>query len=141
LPPQSSKKKSFVIEEKIVEAKAIAADYELGPSGRTIVEAAEKRGIPWRRENDTNSLIQLGYGKNLRLIQAAMTDRTGIIAADLAGNKDATKRTAEEFSMPVPYGKIVRSEEQAVRALESDRRARRRQTARRAPGQRRVLES
>ncbi len=111
--------KSFFVEEKITEAKDIAADTELGPSGRAIVDAAEKRGIPWRRESDSNSLIQLGYGRNLRLIQAAMTDRTGIIGIDLAGNKDATKRRLEEFSMPVPYGKIVRSEEQAVRALES----------------------
>jgi cyanophycin synthetase len=53
---------SFLVEEKIIEAKEIAADTELGPSGRTIVKAAEKRGIPWTREND-HSLVQLGYGK------------------------------------------------------------------------------
>src|SRR5687767_2996306 len=76
------KEKSFLIEEKITQAKEVAADTELGPSGRTIVEAAERRGIPWTRENEY-SLVQLGYGKNLHLIQAAITDQTSTIAADL----------------------------------------------------------
>jgi cyanophycin synthetase len=49
-------------------AKHVAFDTELGPSGRTIVEAAERRGIPWSREDDY-SLVQLGYGKNLHYVQ------------------------------------------------------------------------
>ncbi|HEY0098288.1 MAG TPA: cyanophycinase, partial [Pyrinomonadaceae bacterium] len=63
----------FPVQERIEEAKRTMADTELGPSTRAIVEAAERRGIPWIRENEA-SLIQLGHGKNLRLIQAAMTD-------------------------------------------------------------------
>ncbi|HEY0458450.1 MAG TPA: cyanophycin synthetase [Pyrinomonadaceae bacterium] len=110
--------KSFSIEEKIIEAKEIAADTELGPSAQTIVEAAEKRGIPWTRENEY-SLIQFGYGKNLHYIQAAITDRTSTIAAELAGDKDETKKRLEKFSIPVPDGEIVRTEEEAIRALES----------------------
>jgi cyanophycin synthetase len=43
--------KAFFVEHKIVEAKRIAADTELGPSALAIVEAAERRGIPWTREN------------------------------------------------------------------------------------------
>ncbi|HEY0657797.1 MAG TPA: cyanophycin synthetase, partial [Pyrinomonadaceae bacterium] len=109
--------KTFYVEEKIVEAKHIAADTELGPSAMAIVEAAAKRGIPWRREN-INSLIQLGYGKNLRHFQAAITDGTGVIGVDLAKNKDFTKRRLRDFSIPVPDGEIVRTEQQAVRALE-----------------------
>lgn len=38
------KQTSVSIEEKIAEEKTIAADYELGPSERTIVEAATRRG-------------------------------------------------------------------------------------------------
>ena len=56
------KEKSFAVEEKIIEAKEIAADTELGPSGKTIVEAAKKRGIPWTRENEY-SLVQPGTVK------------------------------------------------------------------------------
>jgi cyanophycin synthetase len=109
--------KTFSIEDKIAEAKDIAADTELGPSALAIVEAAEKRGIPWWREN-IFSLIQLGYGKNLRRVQAAMTDGTGIIGVDLAGDKDLAKQLLREFSVSVPDGEIVRTEQQAVEALE-----------------------
>jgi cyanophycin synthetase len=108
---------TFSVADKIQEAKEIAADTELGPSGRAIAEAAERRGIPWRREN-ISSLIQLGYGKNLHHAQAAMTDGTGIIGVDLAGDKDLTKQRLSEFSIPVPDGEIVRSEEETAQALE-----------------------
>lgn len=113
-----AKEKTFFFEEKIVEAKKVAADTELGPSTRAIVKAAERRRIPWSRE-DEYSLVQLGYGKNLRYVRAAMTDRTSLIAADLAGNKAATKKRLRKFSIPVPDGEIVRSEDEAIRAFES----------------------
>ncbi len=40
------KNESFPLEERIEEAKALAAETELGPSARAIVEAAARRGIP-----------------------------------------------------------------------------------------------
>ena len=110
------KETSFAVEEKIIRAKDIAADTELGPSGRTIVEAAEKRGIPWTRENNYR-LVQLGCGRNLHLIQAALTDKTSHIAVGLAGDKDATKQLLGKFSIPVPGGEVVRTEAEAVEAL------------------------
>jgi hypothetical protein len=48
----------FPLQETIEEAKEIAADTELGPSTRSIVDAAERRGIPWARENDRKEKIQ-----------------------------------------------------------------------------------
>jgi cyanophycin synthetase len=110
--------KSFSVEEKIIEAQDIAADTELGPSTAAIVEAARRRGIPWTRENDY-SLVQLGYGKNLHYIQAAISDRTSALGADLAGNKDETKKRLHKFSIPVPDGEIVRTEEEALAAFAS----------------------
>ncbi len=112
------REKTFVVNEKIIEAKKIATNTELGPSGQAIVEAAEKRGIPWSRENK-DGLIQLGYGKNLHFVQAAITDQTSCIAVELAGDKDATRQRLEKFWIPVPYGEVVRTEAEAVRALES----------------------
>jgi cyanophycin synthetase len=110
------KEKSYLIEEKIDEAKQIAADTEIGPSTKAITDAAELRGIPWTRENDAN-LVQLGYGKNLRFVQAALTDATSLIAADAAGDKNLTKQRLSKFYIPVPDGDIVQSEEEAVRAF------------------------
>ena len=110
------REQTFSIEEKIIEAREIAADTELGPSTRAIVEAAERRGIPWTREND-DSLVQLGYGKNLHYVQAAVTDRTSSLGADLAGDKDETKKRLHKFSIPVPEGEVVRSAEEAIAAF------------------------
>lgn len=112
------KETSYNVEEKVIEAKEIAADTELGPSTMTIVEAAESRGIPWSRENEY-SLVQLGYGRNLHQVQAAVSDRTSSIGAELAGNKDLTKQRLRKFSIPVPHGWVVRNEEEAVKAFEA----------------------
>src|SRR5215203_2193568 len=112
------KEESFSVEEKIIEAKDIAADTELGPSTAAIVEAAEQRGIPWTRESEY-SLVQFGYGRNLHYVQAAITDRTSTLAADLAGNKDETKKRLHKFSIPVPDGEIARTEEEALAALKA----------------------
>jgi cyanophycin synthetase len=106
----------FPLEERIGEAKQIIAETELGPSTRAIVEAAERRGIPWMRENEA-SLVQLGYGKNLRLIQAAMTDGTSAIGVEIAGDKDYTKARLAKASIPVPEGEVVSTEGAAVAAL------------------------
>ena len=111
------KEKSFSFEQKIIEAKNIAADTELGPSGRTIVGAAEKRGIPWTRENEY-SLVQLGYGKNIHFIQAAVSDQTSSIAAEIASDKNETKQRLSKFSISVPDGVIVRSEQEAIEAFQ-----------------------
>ena len=109
---------TFSVDERVHEAKKIAAYTELGPSTTTITDAAERRGIPWSRDND-QSLVQLGYGKNLRLVQAALTDRTSCIGVDLAGDKDLTKQRLRKYSIPVPDGEVVSTEEEAIAAFES----------------------
>jgi cyanophycin synthetase len=106
----------FPLDEIMEEAKEIAADTELGPSTRSIVDAAAARGIPWAREND-QSLVRLGYGKHLRLVQAAMTDGTSAIGVEVAGDKDLTKARLGRASIPVPRGEIARTEGEAVAAM------------------------
>lgn len=108
--------KSFFVEEKILQAKEIAADNELSPSGRAIVEAAAKRGIPWTRESEY-SFVQLGWGKNRHFVQAALSDSTSHLAVQMAGDKDDTKRRLAKFSIPVPDGEIVENEAEAVEAF------------------------
>jgi cyanophycin synthetase len=103
--------------EVLSTGREILHDTELGLSGRCIVEEAEKRGIPWTREND-RSLVQLGYGRNLQFVQAAVTSRTSSLASDLVSNKNQTKEVLERFSIPVPKGFVVQSEEEAVQAFE-----------------------
>src|ERR687883_1908526 len=55
----------FPFEEKVKEARRLAARKELGPSTRAIVDAAAARGIPWTRVG-TGSIVQLGWGVHRR---------------------------------------------------------------------------
>jgi cyanophycin synthetase len=91
--------------------------YELGPSTRAIVEAAERRGIPCTRLGD-DTLVQLGYGKHRKFIHAAMSSDTSAIAVDTAGNKALTKAQLTRAGVPTPGGRVVQSEDAAVLAFE-----------------------
>lgn len=106
-----------VLKNVLEPAREILNDAELGPTGRCIVEAAERRGIPWSRQNDYG-LVQLGYGRNLHFVRAGITDRTSDIAVDIVGNKNETKKRLERFSIPTPAGYIVRTEDEAAAAFE-----------------------
>jgi cyanophycin synthetase len=107
----------FPLEERLKEARSVVADFELGPSTRSIVDAAARRGVPWRRVGE-DSFVQLGYGKNRRFIQAAMCEHTSAIAVETAGDKEFTKLLLRQVSIPVPRGEVVRTEEDAVEALD-----------------------
>ncbi|HKS29602.1 MAG TPA: cyanophycin synthetase [Pyrinomonadaceae bacterium] len=106
----------FPLEEKMAEARLIAGRTELGPSTRAIVDAAERRGIPWFRIGD-GSLVQLGYGKNRKHIQAAVSDATRAIAMEVAGDKELTKILLEQASISVPRSITVETWTDAVDAL------------------------
>jgi cyanophycin synthetase len=104
------------LDEAVREAREIAADTELGLSTLSIVEAAERRGIPCMRLSE-GSLMQLGYGKSRRFIQAAVCEQTSAIAVEVASDKDLTKSLLEKASIPVPAGRVARSVEEAVAAI------------------------
>jgi cyanophycin synthetase len=90
-------------------------EVRLGPSTAAIVDEARRRGIPVRRLN-SRMLVQLGLGKNLRRIQASMSDFTSAIAVEIAQNKDDTRRVLESIGLPVPDGEIARTLENALDA-------------------------
>jgi cyanophycin synthetase len=92
-------------------------NVRLGPSTGAIVEEARRRGIPVRRLN-SRSLVQLGLGRNLRRIQATVTDRTSNIAVEIAQDKDETKRVLGNIGLPVPKGDAVRTLEDAIEVVE-----------------------
>jgi cyanophycin synthetase len=92
-------------------------DVRLGPSTSAIVEEARRRDIPVRRLN-SGMLVQLGLGRNLRRIQAAMSDYTSAIAVEIAQDKDDTRRVLENIGLPVPKGHAVTALEDAVEVAE-----------------------
>ena len=107
--------RAFDVKPVLEKAKQLVADAEVGPTTRAITEAAEERGIPCRRDG-TGNRIQLGYGKYLHYVQAAMTDQTNVIAVELAQDKEETKDRLERHGIPVPKGKVVYTLKQANKA-------------------------
>ena len=107
----------FELEPVLEHAKFLIGDAHVGPTTRAITEAANRRNIPCRRDG-TGNRIQLGYGKYLHYVQAAMTDQTSAIAVELAQDKDETKDRLHRNGIPVPKGQVVYSLEEATRAAD-----------------------
>jgi cyanophycin synthetase len=104
----------FELDRRLDALKRMVRRTALGPSTKALVDEAERRGIPVMRL-DEKSLIQLGHGKHQQKIRASITGRTSIVAADLASDKNMTKKLLDESGVPVPRGIVVRSEDEAVR--------------------------
>ncbi|MEV6301692.1 cyanophycin synthetase [Actinoplanes sp. NPDC051861] len=95
---------------------ALAEREATGPSTRSIIAAARRRGIPVERFDDL-SLVRLGWGTRRRLAWAAMTDRTSGLGVDIAGDKHVTRRLLGEAGVPVAPGGAARDEAEAVALL------------------------
>ena len=93
--------------------QSLYESVRLGPSTAAVVEEAKRRGIPVRRLNNY-SLVQLGLGKNLKRIQATLTDYTSAIAVEIAQDKDDTKRVLGNIGLPVPKGDVARTLDHAL---------------------------
>ncbi|HYW12513.1 MAG TPA: cyanophycin synthetase [Longimicrobium sp.] len=82
-------------------------------TARVLIEAARRRGIPVRRFAD-DPVFQLGLGRTLRRLDAAMSDSTSVIAADITSDNDRTRRILARSGLPVPEGGIAADAEAAV---------------------------
>lgn len=112
-------RQEFVPVKAIVEKiKKLALGTALGPSTKAIYDAAKNRRIPVKRLGN-ESLLQLSYGKYLRLIQASLPDGTSCLATDIAKNKDLTKQMISGYGIPVPEGGMVYSEDSAIALADS----------------------
>ncbi|MFY7804493.1 MAG: cyanophycin synthetase [Limnoraphis robusta] len=94
------------LEIDLEDLQEIKAEDALGPTTEAIVNQAQKRGIPWQ-ELPVRHVVQLGYGKYQRRIQAAQTDQTHILGIEFAGDKQATKILLREACLPTPLGEVI----------------------------------
>lgn len=108
----------YNLAEDIQQLREIRENTRLGPSTASIVEEAEKRGIPFIRLNK-QSLIQLGYGINQKRFRATIAGSTSCIAVDIAGDKEETKNLLGAAEIPVPRGKIIYRDETAQDAVDA----------------------
>ncbi|MBW4623310.1 MAG: cyanophycin synthetase [Cyanosarcina radialis HA8281-LM2] len=95
------------LEQDLKDLRNYWADAALGPSTETIVKEAEARGIPWMPLN-VRATIQLGYGIKQKRVQATLTDYSGILAVELACDKEGTKQILKDAGIPVPQGTVIR---------------------------------
>lgn len=97
------------------EFSTLAEDLRLGPSTAALVQAAERRHIPWERL-DGDHLIQFGSGARLRRIEASITSETPFLSVSIAQDKVMTNRLLGTLGIPVPAQIRVHDAEHAVRA-------------------------
>jgi cyanophycin synthetase len=105
--------KEFDFNKEMKELKSKCVKSDIGVSTAMIKKEAEKRGIPVIKIGD-GSLLQLGYGKNSRKIQATLSDNSTCISVDVACNKTLAKSIMAEYGLPVPEGKVVSSENELL---------------------------
>ena len=94
------------LDQDLRDLEALRADASLGPSTETLIKEAEARGIPWFQVS-ARAMIQFGYGVHQKRIQATLSNRTGILAVELASDKEGTKQILREAGVPVPRGTVI----------------------------------
>lgn len=95
----------------------LAERLALGPTTRSLVDEAERRGIPAIRLDD-ESLVQLGYGKYQQRIRASVTSKTSQLAVEAAKDKSLTNRLLLTAGLPIPEGVVVTDPDEAVEEAE-----------------------
>lgn len=106
----------YDLDEDIQRMRELREETRLGPSTGSIVEEAVRRGIPYLRLNK-QSLVQLGHGVYQKRIRATVSSQTSNIGVEIAGDKEETKELLESYEIPVPKGRVVRTEEGLEQAL------------------------
>jgi cyanophycin synthetase len=109
--------KPFDLADALARLRELDEDVRLGPSTGSIVAAAVKRGIPFRRLTD-GSMVQFGWGSRQKRIQAAETSNTSAIAESIAQDKELTKMLLNAAGVPVPNGRVVETVEDAWAAAQ-----------------------
>lgn len=105
----------YPMDEAMEKIEKSIADIRLGPSTLGLYNEAVKRGIPVFKIGN-QSILQLGYGKKQRLIEATLTDTTPCIAVDIACNKELTREALKTAGIPVADGEAADNSEDAVEA-------------------------
>jgi cyanophycin synthetase len=102
----------FPLADVLDRLRELNVDTRLGPSTDAIVQAAIRRNIPYRRLTQS-SLVQFGWGRLQRRIQAAATDKGSAIGEAIAQDKALTKALLAGAGVPVPEGRCAMSPEDA----------------------------
>ena len=103
----------FDLNAAILALRQLRRGETLGPTTRSLVAEARRRGIPAERL-DARSLVQLGQGARRKVLRASITGDTSQIAVQTAGDKALTKAVLSAVGVPTPRGAVVRTADDAV---------------------------
>lgn len=103
------------IESEVEHIKQLYQEEKPGPSTGSIIQAAISRNIPYFRMDD--SLIQFGYGKAQKRIEATLTEQSSYMAVETASDKAKTLSILRQASIPVPKSVIVNNSNEIQRAI------------------------
>jgi cyanophycin synthetase len=109
--------KGFDVGRVVADLKVLRDNHMLGPTTWSIVKEAKSRGIPYIRLNE-DSHIQLGYGAQQKRVQASITSLTSAIAVEVADEKTRVKEYLQKSGIPVPNGRVVSTEAEAIEVFE-----------------------
>lgn len=94
------------IEERINSINEILNLEEIGPSTNAICKCAREYGLPITKLGDSG-FYQIGYGKQGKIIEATISEKTSCISVDISCDKLLTKQLLENQNIPVASGEKV----------------------------------
>lgn len=94
------------VQNRIKLLEKVMKNELIGPSTKSILEAAKQYGLPIFELEDSG-FYQLGYGKQGRVIEATLGANTSCVAADIACDKFLTKELLSYQNIPVAKGNKV----------------------------------
>ncbi len=107
------------VDDILEEAEDAYLNEKLGPSTRAILEGAKKMDIPYQRAGDEYSLFSLGWGKNQKMVWGPETSETSLIGTEIVQEKDISKEFLYDRGLPVPRGKVVSSQREALEGADN----------------------
>ena len=105
------------LDQDLADLRDLCNNAALGPSTETIVKEAQARNIPWLLLS-ARAMVQLGYGVHQKRIQATLSSFSGILAVELACDKEGTKTILKDGGIPVPRGTVIQYLDELSAAIE-----------------------
>ena len=94
----------------------ISYNRGLGRETNWIVNATEKKSIPWRRISSYSSAIQLGHGKFQKKFIGSVSSQTEYIGDFLARYKPITNHLYNSLAIPIALQQIAENEAESIKA-------------------------
>lgn len=91
---------------RLQEIKQTLQRETIGPSTRSICDAAKNYGLPVT-ELGKSGIYQIGYGKQGKIIEAAISNKTNCVGVDISCDKFLTKQLLDIQNIPVAEGRKV----------------------------------